>query len=123
VEYHPDGNTSMEMRPRSTSGSSFQLCLRLRHPRLIDLAAVRPGEHVLDVACGTGVVTRLAAERVGSTGLVVGLDTNPSMPSVARESVPAGGVTVEWLEASALEMPLPNAAFDVVLCQTSPRSG
>src|SRR5215217_2196534 len=84
--------------------------------KLIDLAEVRPDMHVLDVACGTGVVTRLAAERVGSTGRVVGLDINAAMLSVARRLVPVGAADVEWLEASALEIPLPDAAFDVVLC-------
>jgi ubiquinone/menaquinone biosynthesis C-methylase UbiE len=86
-------------------------------PKLIDLAEVGPGMHVLDVACGTGVVTRLAAERVGSAGRVVGLDINAAMLSVARQFEPVGGATAEWLEASALEIPLPDAAFDVVLCQ------
>ena len=65
---------------------------------------------MLDVACGTGVVTRLAAERAGSAGRVVGLDINAAMLSVARRLAPVGGATVEWLEASALEMPLPDAA-------------
>jgi len=45
-------------------------------PKLIDLANVQPGTRVLDVACGTGVVTRVAAARVGSAGRVVGLDVN-----------------------------------------------
>ena len=45
-------------------------------PKLIDVADVRPDESVLDVACGTGVVTRLAAERAGNGGRVVGLDIN-----------------------------------------------
>ncbi len=85
--------------------------------KLIELAEVQPGVHVLDVACGTGVVTRLAAERAGSAGRVVGLDINPDMLSVARRLAPVGGATVEWLEASALEIPLPDAALDVVLCQ------
>jgi SAM-dependent methyltransferase len=56
-------------------------------PRVVDLAGVRPGETVLDVACGTGVVTRLASERAGSEGWVVGLDLNPGMLAVAA-SVP-----------------------------------
>ncbi len=86
-------------------------------PKLVDLAGVRPGERVLDVACGTGVVTRLAAERAGSAGRVVGLDINPAMLAVARALPPVGGAPVEWLEASALAMPLPDAAFDAVLCQ------
>src|SRR5688572_28028191 len=45
-------------------------------PDLVEAAGVRPGDRALDVACGTGVVTRLLAERVGPTGTVVGLDIN-----------------------------------------------
>jgi ubiquinone/menaquinone biosynthesis C-methylase UbiE len=86
-------------------------------PTLIDLASVRPGTRVLDVACGTGVVTRLAAARTGAGGRVVGLDINPSMLAVARSLPVDDGASIAWVEASALEMPLPDAAFDVVLCQ------
>lgn len=49
---------------------------------LLDAAAIRPGKRVLDVACGTGIVTRLAQERVGSEGSVAGLDPNPGMLAV-----------------------------------------
>jgi ubiquinone/menaquinone biosynthesis C-methylase UbiE len=86
-------------------------------PLLIEDADLRSGEQVLDVACGTGVLTRLAAERVGKTGRVVGLDLNAGMLSVARSSSPFTGAAIEWCEASALAMPLPSASFDVVLCQ------
>lgn len=83
---------------------------------LVDTAALRPGERVLDVACGTGVVARLAAERVGTTGTVAGLDLNPGMLAVARSVAPPT-VSIEWHEASAEAMPLPDQAFDVVICQ------
>ncbi|HYI13763.1 MAG TPA: class I SAM-dependent methyltransferase, partial [Thermomicrobiales bacterium] len=86
-------------------------------PVLIDTAAVRPGERVIDIACGTGVVTRLAAMRVGGTGRVVGLDINAAMLAVARSQPTTDGVQIEWLEANALAVPLPDASFDVVLCQ------
>jgi SAM-dependent methyltransferase len=86
-------------------------------PTLIDLAGVQPGERVLDLACGTGAVTRLAAARVGGAGRVVGLDVNAAMLGVARALPVIPGALIEWLEASALEIPLPDAAFDVVLCQ------
>lgn len=83
---------------------------------LIRLAALRPGQRVLDVACGTGVVARLASRRVGSNGTVVGIDANAGMLAVARAAAPAD-LSIEWYEMSAEAMSLPDEAFDVVLCQ------
>jgi len=51
---------------------------------LIKIAALRPGERVLDVACGSGVVARLASEAVGTAGTVAGLDLNPGMLAVIQ---------------------------------------
>ena len=83
---------------------------------LVETAALNPDERVLDVACGTGIVARLAADRVGSSGLVAGLDVNPGMLSVARV-VAARGTGIAWHEASAESMPLQDAMFDAVVCQ------
>lgn len=83
---------------------------------LITLAGPQPGQRVLDVACGTGVVTRLAAERVGAAGTIAGLDVNPAMLAVARSQTPPG-LSIDWYEASAEAMPIPDTSFDVVLCQ------
>jgi ubiquinone/menaquinone biosynthesis C-methylase UbiE len=82
---------------------------------LVDRAQLRGGEEVLDVACGTGVVARLAAKKVAS-GRVTGLDLNPGMLAVAR-GVLSEGASVEWMEGSALELPFPSGRFDAVLCQ------
>jgi ubiquinone/menaquinone biosynthesis C-methylase UbiE len=81
---------------------------------LIDRARPRPGEAVLDIACGTGAVARLLPARVG-TGRVVGLDLNPSMLSVARAIGSSSG-SIEWIEGSALSLPF-DSSFNVVLCQ------
>jgi ubiquinone/menaquinone biosynthesis C-methylase UbiE len=81
---------------------------------LLDAAGLRQGERVLDVACGTGVVTRLAAEQVGPNGAVAGLDINPAMLAVAR-SVPSSGAAIEWHEANAEALPIADGSFDVVL--------
>jgi ubiquinone/menaquinone biosynthesis C-methylase UbiE len=89
-------------------------------PLVIALADPKPGERVLDVACGTGVVARLAAERVGHTGNVVGLDLNPGMLAVAASvasNQPSTSASITWREASATRMPLPDATFDIVYCQ------
>ena len=83
---------------------------------LIRAAGLRVGERVVDVACGTGVVTRLAAERVGPDGAVAGVDINPGMLAIARRVTPPE-VAIDWHEASADALPLPDATFGVVLCQ------
>jgi SAM-dependent methyltransferase len=86
-------------------------------PSLVEAARLAAGERVVDVACGTGVVTRIAAQRVGPRGRVTGVDLNAGMISVAR-TLPAGdGALIEWLEGSALALPLPDASADAVLCQ------
>jgi ubiquinone/menaquinone biosynthesis C-methylase UbiE len=82
---------------------------------LLDRAQPKAGEAVLDVACGTGVVARLAAERI-ATGRVVGLDFNSGMLAVAR-SLPRTGASIEWLGGSALSLPFADTSFDLVLCQ------
>jgi len=84
---------------------------------LVAEAELRPGERVLDVACGTGIVARLAAERVGPGGSVAGLDVNAAMLSVARSLTPATGPTIRWYETTAESIPLPDESFDVVFCQ------
>lgn len=84
--------------------------------KLLKIAALSPGERVLDVACGTGVVTRLAGQRVGDSGCVAGLDVNPGMLAVAR-SAASPKLAIAWYETSAEAIPLPDGAFDVALCQ------
>jgi ubiquinone/menaquinone biosynthesis C-methylase UbiE len=80
---------------------------------LVERAGVAHGDHVLDVACGTGVVARVASARVGRAGRVVGLDVNTGMLDVARVGAPE----IEWVEGSASELPFGAGEFGVILCQ------
>src|SRR5262249_33536426 len=82
---------------------------------LVDRALLQGGEKVLDVACGTGVVARLAAAKV-APGHVTGLDLNAGMLAVAR-GVSNEGAPIDWNEGSALDLPFRSGHFDVVLCQ------
>src|SRR5687767_11022402 len=59
---------------------------------LLDAAEVGTGQTVLDVACGTGILARTAADRVGATGRVIGVDLSEGMLSVARRLAP----DIEW---------------------------
>jgi ubiquinone/menaquinone biosynthesis C-methylase UbiE len=82
---------------------------------LVEMAALRPGNRVLDIACGTGIVARIAARRLGGNGSVIGLDLSGPMLDAARAS--PEGATVEWQEGNAMKLPWPDAAFDVAFCQ------
>jgi ubiquinone/menaquinone biosynthesis C-methylase UbiE len=82
---------------------------------LVDAAAIERGQSVLDVACGTGAVTRVAAERLAGSGQVVGLDLNDGMLGVARRLRPE----LEWVLGDAMNLPFEDATFDVVLCQAA----
>ena len=88
------------------------------YQEIVALAALRGGERALDVACGTGGVTRRVAHVVGTTGKVVGVDVNEAMLSMAR-TVPQrpDGPPIEWHHSDAAALPFPDAAFDVVFCQ------
>jgi ubiquinone/menaquinone biosynthesis C-methylase UbiE len=82
---------------------------------LVQDARLQTGEHVLDVACGTGIIARLAAQRVAPTGSVSALDVNAAMLSIAR-SLPSA-IPIKWYETAAESVPLPDRSFDVVFCQ------
>ena len=84
-------------------------------PHLIDIAGVAPGQSVLDVACGTGVVARAAADRLRGDGRVVGLDINEGMLTVARRL----RQEIDWQHGDAANLPYTDLSFDVVLCQAS----
>jgi SAM-dependent methyltransferase len=79
---------------------------------LVTEAGVAPGQRVLDVACGTGIAARRAAEIAGAPA-VTGVDINDAMLKVAARIRP----DITWLLGDAAALPLPDAAFDTVLCQ------
>jgi SAM-dependent methyltransferase len=84
-------------------------------PHLVEAAGVAPGQAVLDVACGTGVVARAAADRMGGRGRVVGTDLNEGMLAVAGRLRP----DIEWRQADAADLPFEDGSFDAVLCQSA----
>jgi len=85
---------------------------------LLDAVQVQPGERVLDVACGTGVVGRRAAQRVGLGGAVVGVDLNATTIEVARAvGTSPGSASIDWCVADPVALPQADCAFDVACCQ------
>jgi SAM-dependent methyltransferase len=108
-----------------TEGNVSQLYERYMVPRLFEplarelLSAVplRQGDRVLDVACGTGIVARLAASRVMPGGRVTAVDLNPAMLATARACAEQEELDIEWREAEADALPFADASFEAVLCQ------
>ena len=83
---------------------------------LLVSAALRLGERVLDVACGTGLVTLRAAELVGTTGAVVGTDLSETMVQTTRAEAALRGIDVQVLHMNAERLEFPDASFDIALC-------
>jgi len=77
---------------------------------LVELAALQPGDRLLDVACGTGIVARLMAPHVAS---VVGLDLSADRLAIAGSLAP----DIAWREGDATALPFPDGSFDLVTCQ------
>ena len=85
---------------------------------LVEAGGVKPGDRVLDIGCGTGVVAREATKRCGSGGSVTGVDINEAMLGFARKTaVKQGTSEIEWQQCDAIELPFEDASFDAVLCQ------
>jgi ubiquinone/menaquinone biosynthesis C-methylase UbiE len=82
-------------------------------PLLAQAAAIAPGQDVLDVACGTGVLAAEAARRVQPGGRVTGLDRNEAMLAVAKRKAP----DLEWRQGQAEALPFADARFDAVVSQ------
>ncbi len=84
---------------------------------LLERATPQPGERVLDVACGTGIVARLVAQRTNGQARLAGLDLSPAMLEVARSVSAREGLEIAWHEGRADALPFPDGSFDLVLVQ------
>lgn len=85
--------------------------------RLLEAIAVRPGEQVLDVACGTGLVSLAAARATGARGTVLGTDLSQEMVDAARRRARLQGLhQAHFQRMDAQHLDVPDAAFDVALC-------
>lgn len=82
-------------------------------PQVVTAAQLRPGMKVVDVACGTGVLTLEAAAAVAPGGAAVGVDLNPGMLAVARRKAPE----LDWREAPAEALPFEADGFDAAISQ------
>ncbi|MGK6309872.1 class I SAM-dependent methyltransferase [Variovorax sp. DT-64] len=95
----------------------WQAQLAPAHQALMALAAPRPGEQVLDVACGTGLVALAAAQAVGPQGRVLGTDLSDHMVDAARQRAAQRGLgQLGFARMDAEQLALPDGGFDLALC-------
>jgi arsenite methyltransferase len=81
-----------------------------------ELGRLAAGERVLDLGCGAGTDSLVAAQMVGVEGRVIGIDMTPEMLTKARAAAEAIGATnVEFVEAEAERLPFDDASFDVLI--------
>jgi len=78
---------------------------------------VMSGMRLLEIACGTGIVTRRLGDRLRGHGSIVATDLNEAMITHGRAQMPAGNEHVEWQPADATKLPFPDQSFDVLVCQ------
>jgi demethylmenaquinone methyltransferase/2-methoxy-6-polyprenyl-1,4-benzoquinol methylase/phosphoethanolamine N-methyltransferase len=95
----------------------FGPLIRRTHGAVVDLAALRPGERVLDVGCGPGSLTAALKAPVGAQGSVHGIDASPEMIEVARRKATKAGVDVNFQVGVAEALPFPDKTFDLVVSQ------
>jgi len=84
--------------------------------RVLDLGDVKQNNKVLDVGCGTGTLLLAAAERVGPSGSLHGIEPAAEMVAHAHRKAEARGIPLKIIEGSAASLPYPPASFDAVFC-------
>lgn len=90
--------------------------LRPAQDLLLDMAAIRPGERVIELACGTGLVTFRIAERLRGTGQLTATDISQKMVDAVRSRAEREGIAVDTHRMDAEALGFPDGSFDVALC-------
>jgi ubiquinone/menaquinone biosynthesis C-methylase UbiE len=102
TRYQLEGNA-----PQLYERDTVQTLARPLAELMFEHVSLHAGDRVLDAACGTGIVTRVAAQRFGNLSHIMGVDLNPGMLEVARAHTPTTGVPVEWRQGDVCALPFP----------------
>jgi ubiquinone/menaquinone biosynthesis C-methylase UbiE len=113
-----DWSTQAGSAPASYEGFLVPAMFAPFAERLVEHAGVRSGSLVLDVACGTGAVSRAAARHASASGSVTGVDLGEPTLAIARSLPPEDGAApITYVQSDAASLPFVDDTFDVALCQ------
>lgn len=84
---------------------------------LIQFSGLKPGDKILDLACGTGIVARIAHQCMDAQGSIKGLDINESMLEVAKDTSKTLSPPIAWYQGDATHLPFEENSLDIVFCQ------
>jgi ubiquinone/menaquinone biosynthesis C-methylase UbiE len=84
---------------------------------MFEHVTLHAGDRVVDVACGTGILARVATARFANIASMTGVDLNSEMLALAREHAPSTRTALAWQQGDACHLPFPEHHFDVALCQ------
>jgi ubiquinone/menaquinone biosynthesis C-methylase UbiE len=110
--FHLEGNAAWQYEQGIVPTMSQPLA-----EMMFEHVALHDGDRVLDVACGTGIIARVATERFANIASMTGVDLNPAMLDIARAHAPSTRTAITWQQGDACHLPFPAHSFDVVLCQ------
>ena len=113
-----DKNSFQSLSPAEIY-EQFYIPAIFRHwtPILLEFASPKPGEHIFDLACGTGIVARSTAALVSNQCRIVGLDINPGLLDVAWQRSISTAPFIEWQEGNTEDLPFPDNSFDLIPCK------
>ena len=83
----------------------------------LEAASLQENAHIVDIACGTGVIPKILAQSLTGAGRIVGTDLNPAMIEVARRTMPDSKHDAEWFVCDVTELPFEDEEFDIAFCQ------
>ncbi len=112
IHYQLQGNA-----PQQFDQKNVPRILRPQAEAMFDQVSLHEGDRVLDVACGTGIVTRVAVERHPNLASIVGLDFNAGMLEIAKANTPKTDIPIEWQQGDMCALAFPDDCFDIILCQ------
>src|SRR4030095_4464433 len=97
--------------------NSWQQQLKPAQDKLLEMANLQPGEKLIDIACGTGLVTFPAAEKLGPNGFVLATDISDGMVRICAETAKEKKITtIQFKRMDAEQLEVPDEEYDVALC-------